>query len=405
LAALECVRTFLAGAPAWHISPDYPTSLEMIRILTKLVENIPSIDINKNDRIFTAPAVTDGYIQIRGASTKLRGVGLGLVIFDEVIDIPDFTEIWQGKILPTLATSHGRALFISSVFAFDHFWELVLKAQSNRSPDWRAWVLDAYHAGVIPRTEIELQKSEMTENRFAREYMCQPMQLGSVFALDSDNKSALRVSTAVENHTYLLSVDVGGSVDNSVVAVLDVSVDPVELVFMDAFLEPSFSAQIVRIGDIWLRFGSPSVIVESNNAGTSLIQAMRDAGIPNVRPLTTTNASKADQVERLKLAFENHRLRVIDDPALLLELAAFESSKTPSGMIHYGASKGHDDRVMALLLAYAGTVEAPKSRVSFLPNPLFRLGNPVRESPFSFSDRAEWEESVAKSKSLRAETS
>ena len=346
----------------------------MFGILTKLTESIPSVRVNRADRIIYAPDLTDGFIQIRSAGASLRGQKLNFVGFDEVIDIPNFLDIWQSDIMPSLSTTKGKALFISSVFAYDHFWELVLKAQDDKSGLWKAFVIDAYQAGVIPLAELELQRREMPIAKFQREFMCKPVELGAVFQLDEANRDAHPVSTALDGHVYVGGVDIGGSVDPTVVAIIDVSVDPVECVFMDVFLNPSFSAQVERIRDVWQRFNHPPLVTEANNVGTSLIQDMHAVGMNTIRSLTTTNASKANQVEALKLAFENHRLRVIDDSALLLELAAFESSKTPSGLVHYAASKGHDDRVMALLLAYAGTAVEPKPTNQFIANPLFPNG-------------------------------
>lgn len=372
IAAVELMRTLFQGGVGWHICPDYPTGGPMFRLLTGLVKDVPGVEINKSDRIITTPNLSDGYIQIRSANASLRGEGLSLVVWDECIDIPGFTELWQGDIMPTLATTGGRALFISSVFTFDDFWDLVVYAQTSGDPDWKAWVYNAYQTGVIPPAEIEAQRKQLTAARFAREFLCEPQTLGSVFRLDAENRSAQPQIEAIDGHDYVLGVDVGGSIDNTVFAVTDVTIQPHELAYLDAFLEPSFSAQITRLKDVCDRFRPSVVMVESNNFGNALIQQAESAGIKNIRALTTTNSSKANQVESLVLAFEQHKYRVIDDPALVLEFAAFEQSKTPSGLTAYSAAKGHDDRVMATLLSFAASGGTEKSgSVQIVENPFY----------------------------------
>src|SRR5258708_21300855 len=118
LAGVELLRTFLQGYPAWHLCLDFPSGAPMWRLIQKLTSKIPGVVTNKAERLITAPGLTDGYIAIKSANQHLRGEGLGLVVFDEIIDWPSgdqgFTEIWQGDISPTLATTGGRGLFISS---------------------------------------------------------------------------------------------------------------------------------------------------------------------------------------------------------------------------------------------------------------------------------------------------
>lgn len=66
-----------------------------------------------------------------------------------------------------------------------------------------------------------------------------------------------------------------------------------------------------------------------------------------------TNATKANLIDALALAFERGALRILPDPVLIGELQAYEAERMPSGMMRYGAPDGmHDDTVMALALAW-----------------------------------------------------
>jgi len=75
-----------------------------------------------------------------------------------------------------------------------------------------------------------------------------------------------------------------------------------------------------------------------------------------VRDFTTTNATKADIIESLASAFENRRIAIPRDAALIMELESLEASRMANGMTRYAAPDGmHDDRVMSLAMAWANT--------------------------------------------------
>jgi hypothetical protein len=72
------------------------------------------------------------------------------------------------------------------------------------------------------------------------------------------------------------------------------------------------------------------------------------------RPFTTTNASKAQAIEALALAFERGDIRILNDPVLVGELVAYQGEPLASGLLRYGAPSGqHDDAVMALAMAWS----------------------------------------------------
>jgi hypothetical protein len=68
----------------------------------------------------------------------------------------------------------------------------------------------------------------------------------------------------------------------------------------------------------------------------------------------TGNASKAQAIEALALAFERGDIRILNDAVLVSELAAYQAERLPSGLMRYGAPSGqHDDCVMALAIAWS----------------------------------------------------
>jgi hypothetical protein len=69
----------------------------------------------------------------------------------------------------------------------------------------------------------------------------------------------------------------------------------------------------------------------------------------------TTNATKANVVQKLQLAFEQGKILLLNDDVQRSELMAYQAEKLPSGLLRYGSPDGmHDDTVIALALAWYG---------------------------------------------------
>jgi hypothetical protein len=83
-----------------------------------------------------------------------------------------------------------------------------------------------------------------------------------------------------------------------------------------------------------------------------MIDELRAGGYP-VQGFVTTNATKADAIERLELVIESGAVRLVNDPVLVGELQAYELERLPGGKIRYSAPSGmHDDTVMASAIGY-----------------------------------------------------
>jgi hypothetical protein len=110
--------------------------------------------------------------------------------------------------------------------------------------------------------------------------------------------------------------------------------------------------------------GMPLVEKLQRGYRTDLGEARR--ALP-VHGWTATNASKAIVVENLSLGIEQGQVTLLQDTIQTGELLAFESDRTPTGMLKYQAPDGqHDDTVIALALAwYAGSQQSATSRQKY----------------------------------------
>ena len=78
------------------------------------------------------------------------------------------------------------------------------------------------------------------------------------------------------------------------------------------------------------------IIAEQNSVGQPVIEQLTRDGL-RIQPFTTTNASKAQAIEALALAFERGDIRILNDPVLVSELVAYQAERLPSGLLRYGA--------------------------------------------------------------------
>lgn len=99
----------------------------------------------------------------------LRGQKFDLIVLDEVAMMRNFWSHWQEVIRPTLTDTKGEALFISTPKGFNHFYDLFgLQAKDE---DFKSFHYTTYDNPFIPKEEVDKAKLELTEDRFAQEYM------------------------------------------------------------------------------------------------------------------------------------------------------------------------------------------------------------------------------------------
>ncbi len=102
-----------------------------------------------------------------------RGKGVGVknnhIFLDEVSKYTNFSYGWEEILSPTLLDLKGGATFISTPNGFNHFYDLSLMEGNN--PDWKYFHYTSYDNPFLDIDEINKKKAEITEDRFAQEYM------------------------------------------------------------------------------------------------------------------------------------------------------------------------------------------------------------------------------------------
>lgn len=98
-----------------------------------------------------------------------RGDEFDFILPDETQDYRNFWVGWHEAMRPTLTPRKGSALFTGTAKGFNHLYDLYNLAYTD--PDYKSFHFTTYDNPYIPREEIEKAKTELTEDRFAQEYL------------------------------------------------------------------------------------------------------------------------------------------------------------------------------------------------------------------------------------------
>jgi phage terminase large subunit len=109
-------------------------------------------------------------IKIYGADNPdaLRGGYLDDATLDEYADMSP--GVWGSIIRPMLADRLGSATFIGTPKGRNAFFDLFERAQTD--PDWFAFFLPASETGILPQSELDAARREMTPEEYAQEFEC-----------------------------------------------------------------------------------------------------------------------------------------------------------------------------------------------------------------------------------------
>uniref|UniRef100_A0A6M3KQH2 Putative terminase n=1 Tax=viral metagenome TaxID=1070528 RepID=A0A6M3KQH2_9ZZZZ len=351
LGSLMCIAVALHGGRAWWVAPSYPVSAVGWRGIRQLARQIPDTDIRHVDRIITMPS--GGTVQVRSADNpdSLRGEGLDFVVLDECAFIKE--AAWTEALRPALSDRQGRALFISTPKGRNWFWRHWQRGYDGSDGEWKSWRFPTSSNPYIPVSEIEAAKNSLPDRIFRQEYLAEFIDdAGGVFRGVMDAATAEEQTQATPGHAYVMGVDWGKYNDFTVLAMVDATNG--EVVAVDRFNQIDWAIQTGRLKALYERFMPDTIIAERNSMGDPLVEQLIGDGLP-VMAFTTTNASKAQIIDGLALAFERKDIKILADPVLVSELQAFEAQRLPSGMLRYSAPDGmHDDTVMALAMAWHG---------------------------------------------------
>lgn len=138
---------------------------------------------------------------------KGRGTENDLILADEVAFCRAFMEYYDKVLAPTLLTTKGRAVFGSTPNGFNDFYTLTQRANDNA--DWFYSHATSYDNPANDPVEIERIKSEITEDRFAQEYMADFRKLEGLVFKEFDRARHVYEYDVTRCDEYIAGVDFG----------------------------------------------------------------------------------------------------------------------------------------------------------------------------------------------------
>lgn len=381
LGVLLCLKTALEGKMAWWVGPTYKTAEIGWRLLTRLAREVPTARVRLSDKTVV---IGDGMVQIRSGHEpdSLRGEGLDWLVMDEGAYIEE--RAWSEVLRASLADKVGGAMFISTPAGRNWFFRLF---SINDGITWKSFNFPTSSNPYIKSEEIAAAKKSLPEFVFRQEFLAEFIHDGiGVFRNIHTSDSVLLGPIARTN--YVFGVDWGKFKDFTVITVIDA--DRNAVVKIDRFNMIDYQLQLKRLMSLYQTYRPVKVVAEANAMGTPLIEQLERAGLP-IEGFTTTNASKKIIVEDIALALENNHLTLIPHKALTDELLAFETSRTPSGLLRYSAPEGvHDDCVISLALAWYARQSREANILQVVDNPVANWRGGGGESPFASYYRRMW---------------
>lgn len=281
----------------------------------------------------------------------LRGAGLDFAVLDEAAFMEN--GVWSQVVRPMLTERRGSAMFLSTPYGRNWFWEIFKLGIDPEEPNWQSWQYTTADNPRISAEEIEAIRRTTPTHVYKEEYLAQFLSdAGQVFRGIDAVATVSAHNEPISGHRYVAGVDWGREDDYTAISIIDATTQ--QVVALDRFREIGWALQRGRIDALYRKW-RPSVIwAESNSIGTVNIEALQADGLP-VRPFVTTMSSKRPLIEGLALAIERGEIGLLQDPILLHELASYRMERLVGGGHRYNApSGGHDDTVIATALAWHG---------------------------------------------------
>lgn len=345
------LRTAWDKKRGWWLAPTVMMASQVWRDLKASLRYSPDVRISESERRIDIAG--GGMIAVRSAHhpDNLRGEGLDLAVLDEAAFMEP--RVWPEIVRPMLASTQGGALFLSTPFGRNWFWDLYRLGMDDEVPEWKSFQFSTESNPMIAREELASIRQQTTDQVWRTEYLAQfNDDSGQVFRGIRAAVIPGRVAAPEAGHVYIAGVDWGRQHDYTVIAVIDATAR--RMVALDRFNNIGWSLQRGRLKAMAAAWRTQLIWAEANSIGAPNIEALQEEGLP-MRSFLTTSKSKSPLIESLALAIERGIIGLLDDPALLGELASFSLERLPGGGYRYGAPPGtHDDTVIATALAWYG---------------------------------------------------
>lgn len=335
------------------LSPTLNQARKIYKQILKVTDQT-GVVIKKNDSLLEIEFINGSVLVFKSAEQResLRGYTFnGILCIDEAAYISD--EVWS-IIRPTCDVYQAPILMVSTPkfrmgFFFETFQMGFLDKYNGQITSYDLCKFDT--SALLSKEQLELYRQMLPKNMFITEYEGEFLDSESI--VFGDFKNCISNDITDYNELYIgIDWSSGVGADDTVVTALN---ENNEMVFQLAFNNKSTMEQINYISEYLSGFGNKvkHIVAECNGLGKPLCDNLKEKikKIP-ILEWYTTNQNKIELINKLQVAFEQRKIKILDDDALIAELSIFEAKMNAKGTVQYGAPVGgNDDRVLSLLFA------------------------------------------------------
>lgn len=340
-------RAAIPNSRIAYIAPTYQQARDIAWETLKKELSQAASKINESRLEITL--VNGTLIVLRGweAIETLRGQYFHLIVLDEVAMYRNFQLTWQEVIRPTLTDYKGEALFISTPKGFNHFYDLF--NQETEDSDYKSFHFSTFDNPFIPREEIEKAQREVTEDRFAQEYLADFRKTEGLVYKEFDREKHLIKLADFDEREWNIQSTIGG-VDpgyrhNAVVLTIKKSASGKYIVYNEWVKKGKTDAEIA---DYVAACKHDKDYPDPENQGFS--EELRRRKV-NVRDVVKGPGSVANGINVVRELFKTNHLYIIKEncPMLIhgLETYSYDEPKSNPRQDE-NPKKEKDDEVDAL---------------------------------------------------------
>ena len=149
----------------------------------------------------------ESLITLRGWESieTLRGQFFDLLVLDEVASYRNFWTGWHEVLRPALTDRKGDVLFIGTPKGFNHFYDLY----NTEDKDYQSFHFTSYDNPHIPADEIDKSKEEVSEDRFAQEYLADFRKMEGLVYKEFERERHVKDKTFIGTEETILGIDFG----------------------------------------------------------------------------------------------------------------------------------------------------------------------------------------------------
>ena len=259
--------------------------------------------------------------------------------------------VWTKVCSPMTADTNATVMFISTPDYRNHFYLMYLKALINKK--WKVFTFSTLDNPHLSEEALDSLTEDMTDVDYRQEILAEfiPGE-GSVFSVNKDDfypaEPMAQVLQEHKGHRIVAGLDWGQRNDFTALSIGCATCQ--KEVYLTRTNKLDYIDQREILKPIIQGFDDLELLAEANSIGVPNIEQLRADGVPT-NSFMTTNSSKANIVQQLKLSFNQRAWKWIDDATAWNELEAYEMKVTPSGNRTYNAPQGlNDDYVLARML-------------------------------------------------------